>query len=51
MTMKNFGLILKNKNGRHIQLFENDKGALNLQIFQLASSNLHKGYIWLEKLA
>ena len=33
------------QNGRHSQLFENNKGALNLEIFQLASSNLHKGYM------
>ena len=25
--------------------FENRKGALNLEIFQLASSNLHKSYM------
>ena len=33
------------KNGRHSQLFKNHKGALNLEIFQLASSNLHKSYM------
>ena len=33
----------ENQNGRHNQLFENH--ALNLEIFQLASSNLHKSYM------
>ena len=33
------------QNGRHIQLFENHKGALNLELFQLDSSNLHKRYM------
>ena len=39
------------QNGCHSQLFENHKGALNLEILQLASSNLHKKNIWLGKLA
>ena len=33
------------QNGRHSQLFKNSNGALNLEIFQLASSNLHKSYM------
>ena len=33
------------QNGHHSQLFENHKDALNLEILQLASSNLHKRYI------
>ena len=33
------------QNGRHGLLFENRKDALNLEIFQLASSNLHKSYM------
>ena len=33
------------QNGRHSLLFENHKGALNLEIFQLVSSNLHKSYM------
>ena len=32
------------KHGHYRQLFEN-KGVLNLEIFQLASSNLHKSYM------
>ena len=44
--MQNFGLILKNQqNVRHSQLFENNKDAINLEILQLASSNLHKRYM------
>ena len=38
----------KKQNGRHSQLFENHKGALIIEILQLASTNLH---IKLEKLA
>ena len=33
------------QNGRHSQLFENHKVALNFEIFQLASTNLHKRYM------
>ena len=33
------------QNGRHSQLFENHEVVLNLEIFQLASSNLHKRYM------
>ena len=33
------------QNGCHSQLFENHKVVLNLKIFQLASSNLHKKYM------
>ena len=36
LSVQNFGLILKKQNGRHNQLFENYKGTLNLEIFQLA---------------
>ena len=43
--LQNFGFILKKQNGRHGQLFENHKVVLNLEIFQLASSNLHKRYM------
>ena len=44
--LQNFGLILKKKqNGCHRQLFENHKDALNLEMLQLASSNLHKRYM------
>ena len=32
-------------------MFENHKGALNLEIFQLASSNLHKSYMGYENLS
>ena len=42
---KNFLPYFEKQNGRHGQLFENHKGALNLEIFQLASSNLHKSYM------
>ena len=42
---ENFGLMLKNTNGRHSQLFEKHKDALNLEILQVASSNLHKRYV------
>ena len=49
MTLKSFLCKIwphfEKQNGRHSQLFENHKGALNLEIFQLASSNLHKIYI------
>ena len=41
-----FCLILKKKqNGRHSQLFKNNKVLLNLEIFQLALSYLHKRYM------
>ena len=33
------------QNGRHSQLFKNHKVVLNLKIFQLASSYLHKRYM------
>ena len=33
------------QNGHHSQLFKNHKVVLNLEIFQLASSNLHKRYM------
>ena len=33
------------QNGRHSQLFKNHKVVLNLEIFQLASSNVHKRYM------
>ena len=33
------------KKGRHSQLFKNHKVVLNLEIFQLASSYLHKRYM------
>ena len=33
------------QNGRHSQLFKNHKVVLNLEIFQLASSYLHKRYM------
>ena len=33
------------QNGHHRQLFENHTGALILEIFQLALSNLHKRYM------
>ena len=42
MAMKTWSHFEKKLNGCHSQLFENNKGALNLEIFQLASSNLHK---------
>ena len=45
LSLKNFSLILKNKMAAIAKLFENRKGALNLEIFQLASSNLHKSYM------
>ena len=44
LSMQKFCFILK-KNGRNSQLFENHKDALNLEILQLASSNLHKRYM------
>ena len=47
MTMKTCmcNILVVKQNGRHGQLFENHKGALNLEILQLASSNLHKRYM------
>ena len=42
---KNFGLILNNKMAAIANYFENHKGALNLEILRLASSNLHKSYM------
>ena len=33
------------QNGCYSQLFKNHKVVLNLEIFQLASSNLHKRYM------
>ena len=45
MSMQNFGLILKNKMAAIAYFFENHKDALNLEILQLASSNLHKIYM------
>ena len=33
------------QNGHHSRLFEKHKDVLNLEILQLASSNLHKGYM------
>ena len=41
--MQNFGLILKNKMAAIITYLKIMR-ALNLEIFQLASSNLHKTY-------
>ena len=43
LSLQNFGLFEK-QNGRHSQLFEDHKDALNLEIFQLASSNISKIY-------
>ena len=40
-----FWPLYKKANGRHGQLFENYKVPLNLEIFQLASSNLHNRYM------
>ena len=45
LSLKNFSLILKNKMAAIANFFENCKGALNLEIFQLASTNLHKRYM------
>ena len=45
LYVQNFGLILKIKMAAIANLFENHKGALNLEIFQLASSNLHKSFL------
>ena len=44
LSLENFGLILKNKMAA-IQLFKNHKVVLNLEIFQLASSYLHKRHM------
>ena len=45
LSLQNFSLILKNKMAALANLFENCKGALNPEMFQLASSNLHKSYM------
>ena len=45
LSLKKFQPHFEKQNGRHRLLFENRKGALNLEIFQLASSNLHKSYM------
>ena len=45
LSVQKFGLILKNKMAAIAKLFENHKGALNLEIFQLASSNSHKRFM------
>ena len=45
LSLQNFGLIFEKRNGRHSQLFKNHKVVLNLEIFQLASSYLHKRYM------
>ena len=44
-TCTKFWPHFEKQNGHHSQLFENHKGALNLEIFQLASSTLHKRYM------
>ena len=41
LSLKNFSLILKNK----MAAIANCLKIINLEIFQLASSNLHKNYI------
>ena len=43
--LQNLSLILKNKMAAIANCFKNHKGALNLKIFQLVSSNLHKSYM------
>ena len=46
MSVQNFDLILKNKMAAmHSRLSENHKDVLNLEILQLASSNLHERYM------
>ena len=44
LSLQNFGLILKNKMAA-IQPYKNHKVVLNLEIFHLASSYLHKRYM------
>ena len=43
--LQNFGLILKKKIAAIANCLKNYKSALNLEIFQLASSNLYKRYM------
>ena len=45
LSVHNFGYILENNIAAIAKLFENHKGALNLETFQLASSNVHKSYM------
>ena len=45
MEMQTFCLRFEKQYGRHSNCFENHKDALNLEILQLASSNLHKRYM------
>ena len=45
LSVQNFGLILKKQYGHHSQLFQSHTGAVNLEILQVASSNLHKRYM------
>ena len=44
LSLQNFSLIFKNKMAAIANCLK-IKGALNLEIFQLASSNLHKSYM------
>ena len=45
LSVQNLGLILINKMATIANCFENYKGDLNLEMFQLALSNLHKRYM------
>ena len=45
LSLKNFSLILKNKMATIANCLKIVKVLLNLEIFQLASSNLHKSYM------
>ena len=45
LYLQNFSLILKNIMAAIANYLQIRKGALNLEIFQLASSNLHKSYM------
>ena len=45
LCKQKFWLHFEKQNGRHRKMFENHQGALNLEIFQLASLNLHKRYM------
>ena len=45
LSLQNFSLILKNKMAAIANCLQNHKVVLTLEIFQLASSNLHKRYM------
>ena len=45
LSVQNFSLILTNKMAAIANCLKNHKGALNLEILQLVSSNLYKSYM------